>query len=182
MSAQRRFDPDRRARILQATLDLIAEHGFAAITHRRVAATADVPLGSMTYHFANLEELLTEAFRLLAVRVSDEFAQHLQKASDQGEAIEAVVDLIVGQHRISARNMLLSYELYAYAARNPMQRMVMWEWMQKSRSALEQHFAPPAARMIDAMIEGLTIHRSIDPDPAKRNEVRTIINRLADIR
>ncbi|PJI52608.1 TetR family transcriptional regulator, partial [Methylobacterium radiotolerans] len=33
-AAQRRFDPDRRARIVRATLDVVAEHGVAGTTHR----------------------------------------------------------------------------------------------------------------------------------------------------
>ncbi|MFT4463877.1 MAG: TetR/AcrR family transcriptional regulator [Sodalis sp. (in: enterobacteria)] len=54
----RRTDPDRRARIIDATLDMIAQHGVASITHRKIAAAADVPLGSMTYHFAGMQDLL----------------------------------------------------------------------------------------------------------------------------
>lgn len=60
----RRTDPERRARIIDATLDMIAQHGVASITHRKIAAAAaaDVPLGSMTYHFAGMQELLKDAF------------------------------------------------------------------------------------------------------------------------
>ncbi|MFD6726091.1 TetR family transcriptional regulator, partial [Streptomyces sp. NPDC060131] len=43
-------DPQRRERILAATLDLIAEEGIARVSHRRIAQRAGVPLGSMTYH------------------------------------------------------------------------------------------------------------------------------------
>ncbi|MEW7949043.1 TetR/AcrR family transcriptional regulator, partial [Enterobacter hormaechei subsp. xiangfangensis] len=30
-------DPNRREKILQATLDTIAEHGIHAVTHRKIA-------------------------------------------------------------------------------------------------------------------------------------------------
>ncbi|MDU1063280.1 MAG: TetR/AcrR family transcriptional regulator, partial [Leclercia adecarboxylata] len=33
-------DPQRRERILQATLDTIAEHGLNAVTHRKIASCA----------------------------------------------------------------------------------------------------------------------------------------------
>ncbi|MFD6211517.1 TetR/AcrR family transcriptional regulator, partial [Peribacillus sp. NPDC060253] len=50
--------PGRRERILAAVLDLIAEDGVAGVSHRKAAARAGVPLGSMTYHFASMDELL----------------------------------------------------------------------------------------------------------------------------
>ncbi len=136
----RRYDPDRRARILRAALDTIAEHGVAGTTHRRIAAAADVPLGSMTYHFAGLDDLLTEAFTLLADTVSARFTERLAAAGTRAEACEAVVDLVVDDDWATPRNLLLSYELYAYAARVPALRSVMQGWMGKSRAALEQHF------------------------------------------
>lgn len=174
----RRHDPDRRARILRAALDTIAEHGVAGTTHRRIAAAADVPLGSMTYHFAGLDDLLTEAFTLLADTVSARFTERLAVAGTRVEACEAVVDLIVDESWATPRNLLLSYELYAYAARVPALRSVMQGWMGKSRAALEQHFSPGTARALDAMIEGLSIHRSVDRAPASRAEVRAIVTRL----
>lgn len=178
-AAPRRYDPDRRARILRAALDVVAEHGVAGTTHRRIAAAADVPLGSMTYHFAGLDELLTEAFTLLADTVAARFTERLAAARNHAEACEAVVDLVVDGAWATPRNLLLSYELYAYAARVPALRSVMQDWMGKSRAALEQHFAPETARALDAMIEGLTIHRSVDRHPADRDEVRAIVARLS---
>jgi TetR/AcrR family transcriptional regulator, regulator of biofilm formation and stress response len=176
--AQRRFDPDRRARILRAALDVVAAHGVAGTTHRRIAAAADVPLGSMTYHFDSLDALLTEAFTQLADTVAARFTERLAAAGTVEAACEAVVDLIVSDAWASPRNLLLSYELYAFAARNPPLRRVMQDWMAKSRAALGQHFAPETARALDAMIEGLTIHRSVDPHPADRAQVRAIVERL----
>ncbi|MFZ2750431.1 MAG: TetR family transcriptional regulator, partial [Propioniciclava sp.] len=58
----RRSDPDRRARILTSALDVVAEVGVAGVSHRRVATAADIPLGSMTYHFTGMDALLEEAF------------------------------------------------------------------------------------------------------------------------
>ncbi|CAM5488856.1 hypothetical protein SGRI78S_04750 [Streptomyces griseus subsp. griseus] len=57
-----RTDPERRDRIIDAVLDLIVDEGVAGVSHRKVAARAGVPLGSMTYHFSGMDELLHEAF------------------------------------------------------------------------------------------------------------------------
>ncbi|WP_010685729.1 TetR/AcrR family transcriptional regulator [Methylobacterium mesophilicum] len=178
-AAQRRYDPERRSRIIRATLDVIAEHGVAGTTHRRVAAAADVPLGSMTYHFASLDALLLEAFTHLADAVANGFEERLGACATADAACEAVVDLVVDARWVGPRALLLSYELYALAARNPPMRAVMRRWMGRSRAALERHFAPEAAKVLDAMIEGLLIHRSVDPQPMDRAQVRALVDRLA---
>ncbi len=56
--ARRPNDPQRRERILQATLDTIAAHGVRAVTHRKIATCANVPLGSLTYYFSGIEALI----------------------------------------------------------------------------------------------------------------------------
>ncbi|GJE61560.1 HTH-type transcriptional regulator RcdA [Methylobacterium trifolii] len=132
----------------------------------------------MTYHFTGMDEVLTEAFGLLADRVATRFTERLAAAANPDEACEAVVDLIVDESWATPRNMLLSYELYAFAVRNPPLRRVMQDWMEKSRAALRQHFAPDTAKVLDAMIEGLSIHRSVDVEPMSRAEVRSVVERL----
>ncbi|SCC68911.1 transcriptional regulator, TetR family [Kosakonia oryziphila] len=54
--ARRPNGPQRRERILEATLDTIAEHGIQAVTHRKIASCADVPLGSMTYYARSVHD------------------------------------------------------------------------------------------------------------------------------
>ncbi len=59
----RRYDPERRQRIIDAAIRVVGEKGLAGLSHRSVAAEADVPLGSTTYHFATLDELMVAALR-----------------------------------------------------------------------------------------------------------------------
>lgn len=61
--AARRYDPDRRQRIIDAAIRIAEHKGIAGLSHRTVAAEADVPLGSTTYHFASLDDLLVAALR-----------------------------------------------------------------------------------------------------------------------
>ncbi|MEM8547466.1 MAG: TetR family transcriptional regulator [Pseudomonadota bacterium] len=57
-----------RARIIEAALDVIAEGGVGAVTHRAVARQADVQLSLTTYYFKDLNTLLLEAFEHFAKR------------------------------------------------------------------------------------------------------------------
>ena len=49
-------------RMLRAVLDIGVEEGMRAVRHRAVAERAGVSLGSTTYHFASIEDLITSAF------------------------------------------------------------------------------------------------------------------------
>src|ERR1700741_333272 len=61
-------DPGRREKIANAAIAVVAERGVEGVTHRAVAAVADVPLGSTTYHFATLDDLLVVALHTAAER------------------------------------------------------------------------------------------------------------------
>ncbi|MFF9409759.1 TetR/AcrR family transcriptional regulator [Streptomyces anandii] len=157
-------DPRRRERILAATLDHIAEEGVAGVSHRRIAARAGVPLGSMTYHFGGMDELLREAFTRFADRIVAVFDEHLSRAATREEAREAVTDLV---HTLSdgpRRDLILAQELYTLAARRPEYRQLTRAWMRRSRELLERHFDPGTARQLDALVEGLTLHRALDDE------------------
>src|SRR5699024_11199406 len=56
-------DPQRRERILIATMRILQEEGISAVRARTVAARAEVPLSSVSYHFPSVRELLLEASR-----------------------------------------------------------------------------------------------------------------------
>lgn len=163
-----RTDPERRERIISATLDLIAEEGVAGTSHRKVATRAGVPLGSMTYHFANMDALLREAFTRFAGSIVAVFEERLGAAATPDEAREAVADIV---HHLSSgnqRELVLTHELYTLAARKPAYRELTREWMRRSRRALEWHFSPDTARQLDALIEGLAIHRALETVPHPR--------------
>ena len=58
----------RRESLLQAVLKIVADVGADAVTHRRVAEVAGLPLASTTYWFDSKEHLLTAALELAAER------------------------------------------------------------------------------------------------------------------
>ncbi|GAA1723789.1 TetR family transcriptional regulator [Isoptericola hypogeus] len=171
----RRTDPERRDRIIDACLDVIVTAGVSGTSHRRVARAADVPLGSMTYHFTGMDELLREAFARYARTVGDRFEQRLTAARDAHEAKQAVVAIITSDVATTTRDVVLTHELYTLAAREPAFRDITNAWMARSRRELERHFDPTTARLVDALIEGLTIHRALDtPQEAPRHDVALV--------
>lgn len=178
----RRNDPERRERIISACLDVIAESGVAGASHRRIAAAAGVPLGSMTYHFAGMDELLHEAFTRFATVVSSRFEERMEAASDPASARAAVVAIILEDVARGRNELVLSHELYTLAAREPSYRALTTAWMKRSRAALERHFDPETARLLDAMIEGVSIHRALDDEPRGVAEVENAVDRITGAR
>lgn len=175
----RRYDPDRKARIVEATVDVIAEYGVAGTTHRRIAAAADVPLGSLTYHFTGLEDLLTQAFRHHAARMSADYEAHFAGVGTRAEFIEAVTELIHGLADDDPRDWAVAYELYLAALRDPALRSVTESWMRTSRGVLERFVDPTTARGVDALIEGIVMHKTLSTTGgATRDETRSIIARV----
>lgn len=158
-------DPGRRDRIIDACLDVIAERGVAGTSHRRIASAAGVPLGSMTYHFSGIDEVLREAFARFADSVASRFEARLREAGSREEAAAAVVAIITEDLLDSQRNLVLTQELYTIAARDPSYRVLTNRWMARSRAALGAHFDPVTSRVLDALIEGLSLHRALDTEP-----------------
>ncbi|QHZ00035.1 transcriptional regulator BetI [Streptomyces sp. S4.7] len=173
-----RTDPERRERILAATLDLIADEGVAGVSHRKIAARAGVPLGSMTYHFSGIDQLLREAFRRFTDHIVELFDTCLSAPADRDQARTAVADLIHTLSDGSRRDLVLTQELYTLAARQPSYRELTHEWMARSRTHLEKHFDPDTARQLDALIEGLTLHRALAREPHNRALTLEAVTRI----
>ncbi len=179
----RRNDPERRDRIIDTCLDVIAEVGVAGASYRKIATAADVPLGSMTYHFVNMDSLLEEAFTRFAEEVAGRFERRMRSATDATSACDAVIAIIRDDVFGDQRDLVLTHELYTLSARNETFRGITSTWMARSRAALELYFEPETARTIDALIEGLTIHGALDVENRDFDEVarsvRTVVAALA---
>jgi DNA-binding transcriptional regulator YbjK len=171
----RRFDPQRRERILDAAIEVMAEHGMAGTTHRLIAAAADVPLGSLTYHFKSLDDLCAQAFTRLAERLSRDYAAYFDDVRSVHDLVEAVTDLVHGAADDS--ESAVSYELYLAALRNPALRTVTDAWMRTSRTVLQRFVDADTARGLDALIEGLIMHRMLSTTPFPREVTRAAVTR-----
>jgi TetR/AcrR family transcriptional regulator, regulator of biofilm formation and stress response len=174
----RRYDPDRKARIVEAAIGVIAEHGVAGTTHRRIAAAADVPLGSLTYHFTGLDDVLAHAFRRHAEAMSVAYGKHFDGVRTREQLVEAVTDLVHGDAGADPRDWAVAYELYLAALRDPALRDITESWMRTSRAVLERFVDPVTARGVDGLIEGLVMHKTLSTAGVSRDQTRDIIGRL----
>jgi TetR/AcrR family transcriptional regulator, regulator of biofilm formation and stress response len=174
----RRYDPDRRAGLVATALDVIAEHGIAGASHRAIARAADVPLGSTSYHFASIDDLLAAAFSVHAEQVAAALEQRMRGAPHQEAALDALAQHLARDLLGNERALVLAVELYLAAARRPALPAVTQDWLLRSRRALELHFDPVTARELDALIEGLVLHQWLSTDPMTAEQVRHALLRI----
>ncbi|SBU88156.1 transcriptional regulator, TetR family [Streptomyces sp. Ncost-T6T-1] len=175
----RRYDPERRTRIIDAALTVIAADGIAGLSHRTVAAEADVPLGSTTYHFASLDELLVAALRrcnenfVQALRSSGLFAEEGDAGRGEGDAgpgegnagqgaegaglAEELTRLLDRWFAGERGAIELEYELYLAALRRPALRPVAAEWTTEAVALLSRRTDPETARALVALMDGVCL-------------------------
>lgn len=156
----RRYDPGRRERIIDAALRVIAADGMAGLSHRTVAAEADVPLGSTTYHFGSLDELLVAALR----RCNENFVQELRGSEALAEGPAGPAGLaeeltrLLGRWFAGERGAIeLEYELYLAALRRPALRPVAAEWTEEAVELLSRRTDPETARALVALMDGVCL-------------------------
>jgi DNA-binding transcriptional regulator YbjK len=175
----RRHDPDRKTRILDAALDVLVEHGMAGATHRHIAAHADVPLGSVTYHFANLADLQVQAFARYVGQQTVVFESVFDDVETHEQFVEVLVDFVHGgpaRHR----SAVLGFEFHLAALRNPELRALMHVWTQSSQEVLARYVGADNAVRLDALLEGMIMHALLAIEPEPREVTRAAIVRTVD--
>ncbi|WP_078624192.1 TetR/AcrR family transcriptional regulator [Streptomyces monomycini] len=172
----RRNDPDRRTRILDAALDVIAEYGVAGTTHRHIAARAGVPLGSVTYHFASLNDLQAQAFARHVEQQATVFEDLFKDVATHEQFVDVLVDLVHGgpaRHR----SAVLGFELHLAALRDPGLRSLTQTWTEGSRGVLARFTGLDGAARLDALLEGMILHALLTTAPESREATRDAIDR-----
>jgi NADPH:quinone reductase-like Zn-dependent oxidoreductase/DNA-binding transcriptional regulator YbjK len=175
-------DPERRARILSATLEVIGSEGVHAASYRRIAAQAGVPLGSMTYYFPDLDGLIVAAFETLQSELEPRFAAPLRIASTPDATVEALVSATVGATSPSIADVRLYNELYHYAARSTRAADLVRAVQEESLALLRGRLPDSAARAVDALMWGWWSYRLFHEDlPLDQSMVRRAYRALLDV-
>ena len=173
-SAQR-----RRAALLDAAEQLVAEVGAGAVTHRAVAARAGVPLSTTSYFFSSIDELVTEALRQSAQgRVTDFDDAERVWVRSEGQPVEDMISGLVDQlMTVSTLTEGGHVEAYLAAGRQPeLQKEVsvlLKRLMSRSEWQLERGGAIRAGEAswaLQELVDGAMLHRlaGIDTDHRDR--------------
>jgi TetR/AcrR family transcriptional regulator, regulator of biofilm formation and stress response len=150
-SAARPRGAARREALLEAVLRIVADVGADAVTHRRVAEVAGLPLASTTYWFDSKEQLLTAALELAAdrdmARLQEFVAGPADPVTDPIQlAVDAILDPLDESLQASRGSLVATYALLIEAARRPALQAVARRWTDAYLQALGGLLAQAGSR------------------------------------
>ena len=99
----------RRAAIVTAAADLLADEGYTGCSVAAVAARAGVATGTVHNHFEGKTKLLSEVFRTMVTREVDA----VRRASQAGRAVERITAAIETFAGRALKNPRRAYALLA---------------------------------------------------------------------
>ncbi|MGW4802289.1 TetR/AcrR family transcriptional regulator, partial [Nonomuraea sp. NPDC004297] len=159
----------RRASLLKAAVALLAEGGFAAVTHRAVAHRARLPLAATTYYFASRDQLLAEAFAELVEAELDTTRDWITR-----HGLPALADHVAAADR--ARQLGL-WELYVHAGRDPVLQQIARRWtdgcVRIVADVLDVPASDPRARLLYTAVSALWLEHLVEQRPL--SEARALL-------
>lgn len=176
-------DPERRDRIVVAALELMGRDGLHTLTHRRVAAAAGVPLGSTTYYFRDLDELMLAAVRLSVEHSRARIAAWeaaLPRDAGVAEVCAALAAMTVTHVTEHAARTVLDYELYVAGLRREVLRAQSAGWIGLLRAALGRRVDEGTADALTAATDGLTLQALLAGRAPSVGEVTALLRRVAE--
>ncbi len=122
-----RRNPERRAALVDAAIEVLAREGARGLTFRSVDTQADVPTGTASNYFTNRDDLFTQAGSRIYQRLQPDaptLTGSLAGPRDRARVVELMHELV---DRISAfrTGYLALLELRLEATRRPELRTVL---------------------------------------------------------
>ncbi len=180
----------RRDHILDTALRLAGLLGPDALTHRRVAEAAGLPLAATTYWFASKEELLAETYRRAAERDIARLEELGGRLSSQRSVARrnlpgALARLVTDELHGDRTGLVASYALWLEAARRPELRELSRAWTSAYVRVAADLLASAGsrdpeldARIVVAALDGLSLDALVTDAPDAGRTVRTALERL----
>ncbi|MFB9378056.1 TetR/AcrR family transcriptional regulator [Kineococcus gynurae] len=141
---RRRMAPDeRREDIVQTARGVFARQGLSQTGVRDIAAAAGVSVGTVTYHFTGIAEILAE---VITLETSEVYAGDVVATSRQAEngraQLESYADLLLSGTRRMREHWWLWFDFWTLSAREP--RYARWraehykQWRDEVASAFRR--------------------------------------------
>jgi AcrR family transcriptional regulator len=135
---RRRHPPEvRRRLILEAARQCILERGLAATTVREIAALADVSIGTITYHFESVDDILAEVLRDSSKRFTERVVSEARTLPGAMQRLEFLIDTDLPDSEAATAQFRLWLEYWARAIHDPRLAVVHSERHSFERGVIE---------------------------------------------
>lgn len=178
----------RKALVLDAAVEVIAQHGLEGVTHRAVATAAGVPLSTTSYFFDSLDDLIGAA----VTRIADGVLTAVAALVDEAPAVvddatrQAYVDQLLEVVTTRERQILVQFEAYLGSTRRPdlvepVQRIIgAYEHAAATvLGVLGSVDAGRQARQLVALLDGFALQRLGSPRPEDHELLREAVRTFA---
>jgi DNA-binding transcriptional regulator YbjK len=144
---------------------VLRRDGVLALNHRAVAAEADVPLGSVTYHYRTLDDVLAAALESISddeLQVLNDWQENWDLERDLMASLVALLTLYCNDRRAMS---ILEYEVHVLAYRRPIMREPSRRWDRALHEILNRYMSSADADLVIAMMDGVMLNNLTDDDP-----------------
>lgn len=187
--AERSADTTRR--LLDATLDTLAEHGYQGTTTTEVARRAGVSRGAMLHHFPHRNALLAAAAeRMIDTRIA-EFRDAMARIPASADRVRAAIDLL---WEICSSTIHVAWTELALAARNDpelapvvaelertVQIRVRETWAETFPELQSRDHATVAPDFALSLLEGLAFRQLVTADRDRSTAVVDALKHVATL-
>ncbi len=170
-------DPERADRIAAAALHVVEVKGVEGLTHRAVAAAAEVPLGSTTYHFKTLDDLLAAALNRAKATTDAELEQLSDALTAGADLVDALSQHLSRLAETALPRSAVEYELYVAALRRPSLRRLSLSWLNALPDMLARHTDPVNAQALAYVFDGVLLQSILRGVGQPRAEVDVFLRR-----
>lgn len=183
----------RRRLIVEAAVPLIAERGYASVGVRDVAAAAGVSVGTVTYHFGSVQEILSEAMVLHIEGYYAALSEAAAQAAGAAEALRLLVDALFTED--TDRHWRMWFDYWNAGDQDPDQAFARGQaeryeaWHTQIRELAERGVAEGEFSSDDldgftvrfaALADGLALQRLRQAPPLSTEDARRHLNRLIE--
>src|SRR5258707_11962556 len=164
-----------RRQLIDATIDAIADIGFAQASLGAIARRAGVSPGLVAHYFANKEGLLEATMRRLVRDLGVSVRRRLARLTSPRERIQAVIDVNLDPAEFDRRTATVWLAFWAQVPHSPTLARIQRAYERRMESTLVDaliRFAPRPdarrlARALAALIDGVWLRAALgerEPD------------------
>lgn len=176
----RKIDRRRRERVIEGALEAIYQYGVEGMTHRRVAAAAEVSVGATTYYFETLEDLLEAAMRHAAERDIAALRDRFGDPSHPADIADVLTSYVFDAGTVDRHEAVIVSELAVAALRREHLREIGEAWHTTWIEVLSPSLGD-AAEVASAAIGGLIQRVLLSDGEISREQVRQQIELVLEL-
>jgi betaine-aldehyde dehydrogenase len=159
----------RRSQLIEATIDTMAEVGFAATTLALIGQRAGISPGLVAHYFGDKDGLLDATLRSLAARLARETAIRLRAARSPRARVRAVIDANLAPREFEKRTSSVWLAFWGQVVHSARLKRIQHVYQQRMLSNLRHGLrqlvgdenGPRLAATIAALIDGLWLNASL---------------------